>query len=66
MTGLMQCSKQMVVFNHAPVAKQAVIPIRASSLSSKIFGYPSGGSFVLDCANDRREYGTAGASGDRL
>jgi integrase/recombinase XerD len=27
---------------------------------------PSGGSFVLDCANDRREYGTAGASGDRL
>jgi hypothetical protein len=26
----------------------------------------SGGSFVLDCANDRREYGTAGASGNRL
>jgi hypothetical protein len=27
---------------------------------------PSGSSFVLDCANDRREYGTASASGDRL
>jgi hypothetical protein len=27
---------------------------------------PSGSSFVLDCANDRREDGTASASGDRL
>ena len=26
----------------------------------------SGSSFVLDRANDRREYGTASASGDRL
>jgi hypothetical protein len=27
---------------------------------------PSGSSFVLDCANDRREYGAASASGDHL
>jgi hypothetical protein len=27
---------------------------------------PSGKSFVFDCANDRREYGAASASGDRL
>ena len=27
---------------------------------------PSGSSFVLDCANDRREYGAASASSDRL
>jgi hypothetical protein len=26
----------------------------------------SGSSFVLDCANDRREYGAASASGDHL
>jgi hypothetical protein len=26
----------------------------------------SGSSLVLDCANDRREYGAASASGDRL
>ena len=26
----------------------------------------SGSSFVLDCANDRREYGAASASSDRL
>ena len=29
-------------------------------------GCPSGKSFVLDCANDRREYGAASAPGDRL
>jgi hypothetical protein len=27
---------------------------------------PSGSSFVLDCANDRREYGAASASSDHL
>jgi len=27
---------------------------------------PSGSSFVLDCANDRREYGATSASGDHL
>ena len=27
---------------------------------------PSGSNFVLDCANDRREYGAASASGDHL
>ena len=29
-------------------------------------GCPSGKSFVFDCANDRREYGAASASSDRL
>ena len=29
-------------------------------------GCPSGSSLVLDCANDRREYGAASTSGDRL
>jgi transcriptional regulator with XRE-family HTH domain len=27
---------------------------------------PSGSSFILDCANDRGEYGAASTSGDRL
>ena len=36
---------------------------RRSRNSSRL---PSGCSFVLDCTNDRREYGAARASGDHL
>jgi len=32
----------------------------------KLIGLPSGSNFVLDRTNDRREYGTASATGDQL
>jgi hypothetical protein len=34
--------------------------------SKKARATPSGCSFVLDCANDRREYGPSSTSGDHL
>ena len=37
-----------------------------SARASSVGRCPSGSSFVLDCANDRREYGAASASGDHL
>jgi hypothetical protein len=40
--------------------------ITSSARASSVGRCPSGSSFVLDCANDRREYGAASASGDRL
>ena len=40
--------------------------ITLSARASSVGRCPSGSSFVLDCANDRREYGAASASGDHL
>src|SRR6516225_1529938 len=40
--------------------------ITSSALASSVGRFPSGSSFVLDRANDRREYGAASASSDRL
>ena len=54
-------------FDHPPVARKPEAKSVASSfVLENRSAARSGGSLVFDCANDRREYGTAGASGDRL
>jgi hypothetical protein len=46
-----------------PKANPYEVSVSSKGTSSRC---PSGSSFVLDCANDRREYGAASASGDHL
>ena len=53
----------------APMATHSITIVgdpREVSLASKGTRCPSGCSFVLDCANDRREYGPSSTSGDHL
>jgi hypothetical protein len=55
-------------------AGRVLAPENAGATTCKVSSFskstsascPSGSSFVLDCANDRREYGAASTSGDRL
>jgi hypothetical protein len=58
---------QVLISTHRKLLSSEATVVSVTETSRRDLGQlPSGSSLVLDCANDRREYGAASASGDRL
>jgi hypothetical protein len=60
-------SIRVLISSHRKLLSSEATAVSVVETSGHDFGQlPSGSSFVLDRANDRREYGAASASSDRL
>jgi hypothetical protein len=60
-------SIKVLISSHRKLLSSKATVVSVAETSGHDFGQlPSGSSFVFDRANDRREDGTASASGDRL